>query len=77
MIVSIFDKKDVPQNESEKPINLVWANTGFGGAVSKTPNYFKVMALTDGAALLSVRNQRKLKRTMLGNMIWDNLASNF
>eukprot|EP00957_Ditylum_brightwellii_P140412 10698564-Ditylum_brightwellii.AAC.1 len=41
------------------------------------PNNFKAMAPMDTLFLNMLRNQRKLKHVMLGNMIWDNLMSDF
>eukprot|EP00957_Ditylum_brightwellii_P172373 13122578-Ditylum_brightwellii.AAC.1 len=76
-IVNIFDKKEVTKDDLKMHMDLIWANTGFGGGAGEMPNYFKVMTLTDTPALEAKRNQRKLKHAMLGNMIWDSLTSNF
>eukprot|EP00957_Ditylum_brightwellii_P208060 15355667-Ditylum_brightwellii.AAC.1 len=77
MIVNIFKKKEVSKDTLKAHMDLVWANMGYGGVTGETPNYFKAKIPTDTPALNVLRNQRKLKHVMLGNMIWDSPTSNF
>eukprot|EP00957_Ditylum_brightwellii_P043071 3263054-Ditylum_brightwellii.AAC.1 len=76
-VTNIFNSRNATQEQVEKHINLVWANTSFGPADTETLNYFVTCNPADSRAFIALRNQWRPWHVMLGNVLWNSLAINF
>ena len=72
----IFESNKVTKDELEEYVDLVWANTDHGSDTTKYFKKFSTLPLDKGE-LDTLRNQQRQKHVMLGNKIWNSLASHF
>ena len=76
----IFLEKGIDSKSLKEHVDLVWADTEFGPNDNQTPNYFfdhGNKAPGNQAELDAVRNARKMKHVMIGQVIWNSLDPDF
>eukprot|EP00957_Ditylum_brightwellii_P095788 7298113-Ditylum_brightwellii.AAC.1 len=76
-VVNIFKKTRDTKEIVKAHIDLVWADRAHRSV--STPKYFKTFITkpTNDATLIAPRNQRRLKHTMLGLLLWNSLTPKF